>query len=139
MAQSKPPPPGRSSGNRPTGSKSTPNKATARKPAAKPNLQKTPVGRPPVRKPPPRKGKSIVNQKQTPWGMIAATVAVVLFAAAVVVVVIVTHKSDKRSASRYTHAEIAAAKRINGVTYRAEPQHNHVPGHIKYDTSPPIG
>ena len=47
-----------------------------------------------MRKPSSRKGKSIVNQKQTPWGMIAATVAVVLFAAAVVIVVIVTHKSD---------------------------------------------
>jgi hypothetical protein len=97
------------------------------------------VGAPVVRKPPARKGKSIVNQKQTPWGMIAATVAVVLFAAAIIVVVIVTRKSDSGSGGRYTHQEIAAAKAINGVIYKAEPNHRHVQGHIKYDTTPPTG
>jgi hypothetical protein len=148
MAQRKTPPPGQSSGTRPAGSKAatgkTPpgkvstTKSPATKAASKQRQQKAPpVGRPAVRKPPSsRKGKSIVNQKQTPWGMIVSTVAVVLFAAAVVIVVIVTHKSDK---SNTYLSELPAANKISGVTYRKEPNRTHVQGHIKYDATPPVG
>ncbi len=102
-------------------------RATATKPAA----------RPPARKKP---GKSIVNQKQTPWGLIITTIAVVAFAAAIVVVVIATHKSSSGSSSDpYTQPELAAAKQIPGLTYKKEPNHNHVFASVKYDTSPPIG
>jgi hypothetical protein len=112
--------------------------STTKAPASKPRQQKAPpVGRPVVRKPPTsRKGKSIVNQKQTPWGMIVATVAVVLFAAAVVIVVIVTHKSSPNNSFL---SEFPAAKKINGVTFRQEPHRTHVDGHIKYDATPPVG
>jgi hypothetical protein len=162
MAQRKSPPSGQSSGTRPAGSKagtgktpagkvSTSKTAAGKSTAGKVSTSKTssskttglakpPVGRPPVRKPlSSRKGKSIVNQKQTPWGMIASTVAVVLFAAAVVIVVIVTHKSDSPAGGGYTHPEIAAAKQINGVIYKPEPNHTHIQGHIKYNSSPPVG
>jgi uncharacterized protein HemX len=52
----------------------------------------TPASRPESKRPssaqrpaPPRKpGKSIVNQKQRPWGLIIAAILVVVFAAAVV-------------------------------------------------------
>ena len=137
MAQRKSPPSGRPSGTRPTGSKPG-SKPAGSKPAggAKTNLTKTPVGRPAVRKPPPRKGKSIVNQKQTPWGMIIATAAVVLFAVVIVVVVIVTKKSDPK-ASYLT--ELPAAANINGVTFREEPNRQHKLGVIKYDATPPVG
>ena len=91
-------------------------------------------GRPPV-----KKGKSIVNQKQTPWGMIIATVVVVLFAVAVVVVVIATNKSGTDSSDPYRYPEVAAAKKIQGVIYHVEPNHTHKPGHLKYDTTPPTG
>jgi len=109
-----------------------------------------PAGRAPGR-PPAKKGKSIVNQKQTPWGMIATTVAVVLFAVAVVVVVIATHKSNSGGtlASKggqavdkndpYRQPELPAAKKIPGVTYRVEGLHDHKDGVIKYDSSPPVG
>src|SRR5690242_5002467 len=91
-------------------------------------------GRPPVQKAP---GKSIVNQKQTPWGLIITTVAVVLFAAAVVVAVIVTSgdKKSKSGGTAYTRPEIAAAKAIKGMQYHVEPKHTHVEGVLKYDTS----
>jgi hypothetical protein len=109
----------------------------------------TAAGRPPARKP----GKSIVNQKQTPWGLIATTVAVVLFAAAVVVIVIATHGDKKQSVTtslggqavdptgtdRYRQPELPAAKKIKGVTYTVEGDHTHVNGLIKYDSSPPVG
>jgi hypothetical protein len=39
----------------------------------------------------------------------------------------------------YTNPESPAAKAITGVTYRPEPDHNHVEGTISYDSSPPVG
>jgi hypothetical protein len=113
------------------------------------------AGRGPATRPPVRKGKSIVNQKQTPWGLIITTIAVVAFAAAVVIVVVATHKSGSNNASGgtsttkggqkvdkndpYRQPELPAAAAIKGVTYTVEGQHNHVPGHVKYDRSPPVG
>jgi hypothetical protein len=142
---------------------STPRAASAAragsKPAAKVSTAKPP-GRPPVgpsRKPgkPGKPGKSIVNQKQRPWGLIAVTVAVVLFAAAIVIVVVATHKSSSSNADKnvtvskggqavnandpYRRAALPAAMAINGVTYRVQGNHTHVPGLVKYDESPPIG
>jgi hypothetical protein len=144
------------------------------KPAAK-NVPSRPVGKPgagsgtaarkspssgrgPATKPPARKGKgkgkSIVNQKQTPWGLIASAVAVVVFAAAVVIVVVATHKSSNSASGAtstttggqtvdtsdaYRQPELPAAAKIQGVTYRVEGDHNHVDGHITYDSTPPVG
>ncbi|MDT4917079.1 MAG: hypothetical protein QOH89_1779 [Pseudonocardiales bacterium] len=91
------------------------------------------------KKPPTKPGKSIVNQKQTPWGMIATVAAVVAFAAAVIIVVVVTHKSSADNSDRYKLPELAAAKDIKGVLYHVEPQHNHVDGTVEYDRTPPTG
>src|SRR3954453_21702149 len=128
MAQRKPPsPPAKKPGARAN------SKGTTKAPA------RTTTARPPARKP----GKSIVNQKQTPWGLIITTVVLVVFAAAIVIYA-VTRSGGKSSSSDaankgYVHAEIAAAKAIPGVIYKAEPNPGHVPGTVKYDTSPPIG
>jgi Protein of unknown function (DUF3105) len=150
MAQRKSPPAGKSTGTRGPGSGSGAGKPGQ---GAKPGTR--PAGRGPAGRPPAKKGKSIVNQKQTPWGLIIATIAVVAFAAVVVIVVVATHKSggsggaDKTSATKggqtvdkndpYRQPELAAAKQINGVTYRVEGQHDHVDGVIKYDAVPPVG
>jgi hypothetical protein len=100
-------------------------------------------GRPPTRKP----GKSIVNQKQTPWGLIITTIVLVLFAGGIVTYA-VTQSSDKSSGSSvctgtgntcYVQPEVSAAKKIKGLEYHKEPNHNHVAGVVKYDRSPPIG
>jgi Protein of unknown function (DUF3105) len=159
MAQRKSPPPGKPTSkqgtSRPVGKPGGATSSSARAGAAKTaGDRKPPVGggRGPVAKPPARKGKSIVNQKQTPWGLIASAAAVVVFAAAVIIVVIATHKSSKNSASststggqtvnksdRYRQPELPAAKQISGVTYRVEGQHNHLNGVIKYDSTPPVG
>lgn len=165
--------PGKTSAGKSTPAKSTPGKTSAgkssagksasaarktapisKKPAAKVSTTKPgsrpPAGRPPARKP----GKSIVNQKQRPWGLIAATVVIVLFAVAIVVVVVVTSKSGKTGGGKitvskggqavnendpYRRSALPAAMAIKGVTYRVEGQHTHVPGRVKYDSSPPIG
>lgn len=133
----------------------------AGKPAGKPGAAKGPsgpatkrpaggsartTGKPPVRKP-PKKGKSIVNQRQTPWGLIITAVVLVLFAGAIVGVVIATHKSGSPTAAStsvdkndpYRQPELPAAAAINGVTYRVEANHTHVEGVIKYDSTPPVG
>lgn len=156
MAQRKPPPGGKPAAkkgtSRPAGkpgagstSKVSTSKASNPKaPAAKSAAASS------MRKPPPRKpGRSIVNQKQRPWGVIAAVAAVVLFAAAVIIVVIVTHNSkstnsaagcDNKANAAYCRAEIPAAKQIHGVTYKKEPAHTHISqGTATYDATPPIG
>src|SRR4051812_43735969 len=100
MAQRKPPPGGKPAAkkgtSRPAGKPgvgSTAKVSTSKAATSKSTLAKASAassGRMPPRKP----GKSIVNQKQTPWGVIISVTGVVLFAAAVVIVVIATHKSS---------------------------------------------
>jgi Protein of unknown function (DUF3105) len=137
MAQRKSPP-----GGKPAAKKGT--TRPAGKPAATPSAK---VGAAPRKAPPRKPGKSIVHQKQTPWGAIISIAAVVAFAAAVVIVVIATRGgggSDKGAKcsganSRYCLPELAAAKQIKGVTYKIEPNHEHVTHAVKYDATPPIG
>jgi Protein of unknown function (DUF3105) len=132
MAQRKPTSAPKTSGNRPSGDSGRPGRAVV-KPAS--------AGRGPGR-PPAKKGKSIVNQKQTPWGLIATTTAVVLFAVVIVVVVIATHKSgsgNSKADPAYVRPELASVKKIAGVRYHQEPHHTHVEGSLKYDTTPPTG
>jgi hypothetical protein len=112
----------------------SPAKASA-KPGARPGSATKPLGRPPVKKKP---GKSIVNQKQTPWGLIATTVLIVVFAAGIVTYAIANH-TTAASKDPYQQPEIAAAKQIKGMQYKVEPNHNHVGEAVKYDTTPPTG
>jgi hypothetical protein len=116
-------------GSRPPGSGSRP-----------PVSQKGAPGRPPARKP----GKSIVNQKQTPWGLIITTIVLVLFAGGIVTYAVTRSGGGSSSGvsaldKPYVVPEIAAAKKIKGVIYKKEIKHQHVTGTVKYDTSPPIG
>jgi Protein of unknown function (DUF3105) len=105
------------------------------KPSTPAKVAAKPLGRPPVKKKP---GKSIVNQKQTPWGLILTTLLIVVFAGGIVTYAIVNHKSAA-STDPYKQPEIAAAKAIKGLTYKAEPDHSHVGTAVKYDTTPPTG
>jgi len=141
MAQRKPP-----SGGKPAAKKGT--SRPSGKPGTGPTARASSAGSAAARKQPPTRkpGKSIVNQKQTPWGLIASVVAVVLFAAAVIVVVIVTqHKSASGGGgcgsanANWCKPELAEAKQISGVTYKQEPNHTHVDGVVHYDAAPPIG
>ena len=123
--------------------KKTPAKKAGARPAGtgRPPTSSRPgsVGRPPARKP----GKSIVNQRQTPWTLIAIVAVLVLFAGGIVAYAVTRHKSSPPD--RYRLPETAAAKQIKGIIYHQEPQHSHVPNQsvsspiVKYDTSPPIG
>jgi hypothetical protein len=122
--------------------------APAKKAASAAAARKAMAGaKPPAKKKP---GKSIVNQKQTPWGLIATTTAIVVFAAAIVVYVVVNKKSNNSSAnggctkmigSNATSFlnELQCAADIQGVTFHPEPNRNHVNGVIKYDVTPPVG
>jgi hypothetical protein len=89
------------------------------------------------RKPTPKPGKSIVNQRQRPWGLIIAAIVVVL--AAVGVIGYAATRTSTSTNAGYTNPEIADAKAIDGVIYKAEPNHTHVEGNITYDSSPPVG
>ena len=100
-----------------------------------------PAKRPPgaTRPPAKRPGKSIVNQKQRPWGLIVTTIVIVVLAAALIVYAVTrTHKTTA-SNDPYRQPELPDAKSISGVVYKVEPNHNHVAGVVNYDTSPPTG
>src|SRR5215475_6628385 len=113
-----------------------------RKPPTTPASRKATPRSAPAKRPPAKKkpGKSIVNQKQTPWGLIATTTAIVLFAAAIVIYVVVNKKDNNTSSANGgctkmigTNAtsflnELQCAADIQGVTFHAEPNRNHVSG-----------
>lgn len=100
-------------------------------------------------------GKSIVNQKTTPWGLIITTIVIVAFAGAIIGVVVASsgHKKKATEAGSSTGSctkmigsnstsylnELQCAKDIKGVTFKPEANRNHVLGAIKYDSSPPVG
>jgi hypothetical protein len=148
MAQRKSPPPGKPAvkkgpsrpAGKPAGATGGPAKSGVGV-AKSPDRRSTGANRSPTRR--TNKKKSIVNQKQKPWGLIATTVAVVLFAAAVVAVVVATHKSGSSGGTDkndpYRQPALPAAMAIKGVTYKVEPNHTHVDGTVNYDASPPVG
>ncbi|MCW2495416.1 MAG: uncharacterized protein JWQ77_1340 [Jatrophihabitans sp.] len=140
MAQSKP-----SSGasKRPTSSGSKPAPGTRTGPGA----------RPPVRKP----GKSIVNQKQTPWGLIITVGVIVLLVVGIVIGVVVTKKDSKSTASGgsnvgncskmigpnkapnlYLNEDVCASK-ISGVKFYKTANRAHVETTVTYPQTPPVG
>jgi hypothetical protein len=133
----------------PSGGKPAAKKGTSR-PAGKPASVSTSKVSPPRAAAPRKPGKSIVNQKQTPWGLIVSIAAVVAFAAVVVVVVVVTGGKGgggksaggpgcKGANAAYCQPEAAAAKQISGIIHKVEPKHEHVNTTVKYDTTPPTG
>jgi len=93
-----------------------------------------PPGKPPKGGKP---GKSIVNQKQTPWGLILTVTLVVLFAAGLITYAVTRHGSGS-SSTPYLN-ELTAAKQITEVTFRPESDRNHVGRVVKYTASPPVG
>ena len=131
-----------------------PNTSAQKRPGSNPppGSKTGPGARPPVRKP----SKSIVNQKQRPWGLIASTAAIVAFAVAIVVVVVVTKKDPKPTASAggsdvkscskmignanpsYLNENVCA-KAISGVAFYKTSDHAHVTTTVSYPQSPPVG
>ena len=102
--------------------------------------------RPPVKKKP---GKSIINQKQIPWGPIITTVLIVAFTAGIVTYAVASHKNKSAAnggcskmtgsnTTSYLNALRCAAD-IQGVTFKPEPDRNHKAGVLQYDSTPPVG
>ncbi len=124
--------PGKSGTTRPAAGKAPAGKA----PAAKAPAGKGPAGRPGASK----RGTSIVNQRQTPWGLVVTTVVVIVFAVGIIGYAVTRHSGSGADASNpYTQPEVAAAKAITGMQYRPEPDHTHVFTTVKYNTTPPTG
>lgn len=111
-------------------------------------------------------GKSIVNQKQTPWGLIATVAVLVLFAAAVIVVVVQrSHKTSAAATGQIIPAAPTGAVTVeqrpkqvanvtgipgvlawdttgwpgNGAAHPGAVEHEHVTGPVTYAVIPPIG
>ena len=127
-------------------------KKAATKPGAKPATKATATATktaPPGKR--PQKGRSIVNQRQTPWGLVITVAVIVVFAVGIVSYAVL-HKSGSSSGGKtadapgvvnssdlYSQPELPAAAAIQGVTYTVEPNHTHVQGNLTYNASPPIG
>ena len=117
-----------------------------RNPAPAKSAKAAPGKRPPAQKKP---GKSIVNQKQTPWGLVVIAIVIVLFAGGIVAYVVANHKTSASAnagcskmigtnSTSYLN-ELQCAADIQGVTFKAESDRNHLSTVIQYDTSPPVG
>jgi Protein of unknown function (DUF3105) len=74
--------------------------------------------------------KKIVNQRQTPWGLIIATLLIVLLAVGVIGYAVSQNKkkSDAKDPSK-----------ISGIVHKTFPSGEHKTGVISYAESPPIG
>lgn len=102
------------------------------KPAKKPVPTKRPGGGGLAAKKKP--GKSIVNQRNTPWGIIITAIVLVVFAGGIIAFAVTRggHGGSSNSAA-------ADAKKIPGIVIKNEPSRSHVTSPVKYDTTPPIG
>ncbi len=76
--------------------------------------------------------KKIVNQRQTPWGLIIGTVLVVVLAVGIIGYAV--SKGSKKSDSASNNPD-----KIAGVVHKSFPSGDHVNGVIKYNESPPMG
>jgi hypothetical protein len=125
---------------------------TAKKTVAKPGTKVAAKSAANGKRPPGKPGRSIVNQRQTPWGLVITTIVIVVFAIGIVSYAVLHKSSHSASAGStadapgvvntsdpYSQPELPAAAAIQGVTYTVEPNHTHVEGNLKYDHSPPIG
>lgn len=110
------------------------------RPAGASPSQKRPGAGPAAKRP----GKSIVNQRQRPWGLIITTVLIVIFAVGIVGYAVAQGGSKDSGSSQaskdpYSQPELPDAKKIKGLTYTKEPDHEHVNGVVTYDATPPVG
>ncbi len=88
-------------------------------------------------RPPPRRPPAPVSvSRPKPWGLIAATVAVVLFAGAIIGYAVL---QVRNKAAQKPDALAAAAAKIPGMTVKSYPQGLHKTTAVRYDQSPPFG
>lgn len=74
--------------------------------------------------------KKIVNKRQTPWGLIIATVVIVVLAIGVIGYAVSQNKKKDDSAN---------PAKIAGIVHKSFPSGEHKTGVISYAESPPIG
>ena len=107
--------------------KNQPRKGTAGSTA----MSSTASGKGPTRTPPNRaQSKKIVNQRQTPWGLIIATVLIVLLAVGVIGYAV--NQNRKK-------ADQANPNKIPGIVHQAFTGGDHKNQPISYAESPPFG
>jgi hypothetical protein len=88
-------------------------------------------------RPPPRRSMPPpAVSRPKPWGLIAATVAVVLFAGAVIGYAVI---QVREKAAQTPEARKADAAKITGVTVKSYQSQLHKQTAVKYDQSPPFG
>jgi Protein of unknown function (DUF3105) len=74
--------------------------------------------------------KKIMNKRQTPWGLIIATLVIVLLAVGVIGYAVNQNKKKNDSAN---------PDKISGIVHKSFPSGEHKTGVISYAESPPMG
>jgi hypothetical protein len=95
-------------------------------------------GKTPAKSTRPRRGAPppVVVSRPRPWGLIAATVAMILFAGGVIGYAI--HQVQVKNGDK-PDALAADASQIEGIAQASFPSRNHVQTPVTYSQSPPIG
>jgi hypothetical protein len=95
-------------------------------------------GKTPAKSTKPRKGAPppVVIARPKPWGLIAATVAMVVFAGLVIGYAV--HQIQAKNGDK-PDARAADAAKIEGISLASFPSRNHVTTPVKYAQSPPMG
>ncbi|HEX8093277.1 DUF3105 domain-containing protein [Jatrophihabitans sp.] len=102
--------------------KNEPGKAVTGSTAAGKAVTRTPANR--------AQSKKIVNQRQTPWGLIIATVLIVLLAIGVIGYAVSQNKKKSDNSN---------PDKIPGITHKVFSGGDHKAGVISYAESPPMG
>jgi hypothetical protein len=89
--------------------------------------------RPPPRRPP---APPVSVSRPKPWGLIAATVAVIVFAGAIIGYAVLQVRAKDAGTPK---GLASAAAKIQGMTVKSYPPGVHKTTAIKYDQSPPFG
>ncbi len=106
---------------------------TGAKNAAARNTGTARGNRPPTRRPPP---PPISVSRPKPWGLIAATIAVVIFAGGIIGYAVLQIRAK---ANDKPEALASAAAKIPGITVKDFPSRQHKTAVIQYQQSPPFG
>jgi hypothetical protein len=95
-------------------------------------------GKTPAKSTRPRRGAPppVVISRPRPWGLIAATVAMVLFAGGVIGYAV--HQIQVKNGDK-PEARASDAAKIEGISVVDFPNRNHVTTPVKYTQSPPMG